>query len=249
MPTPPPTGEQQITKSKMRNWIATGITLAVLLAIGLFTYRIVYFVNLINSGELRIEDLRFGQARTLSSALAAAPVPDGEFDVASEDDPRLGNADARVEIIEFADFGCPFSRKSSFVIRALAQKYGDRISYQYRDFPIVEIHPHAQLAAEAGECARLQDKFWEYHDKLYLNQFDHSRDRLITYAKEINMDTNAFAKCLDGGIFKQEVLEDYADGVEAGVRGTPTFFINGNRIPGSIPERDLEAIIENVLNQ
>src|SRR4029079_17144765 len=97
-----------------------------------------------------------------------------------------------VTIVEFADFGCPYSRASSFIMRSLARKYGDQIRYVYRDFPIEELHPGATLAAEAGDCAQEQNKFWEFHDKLYLNQTDLRQERLVQLAQEKNMNVEPF---------------------------------------------------------
>lgn len=231
----------------MRSWIGTGVTVLVLVFVMVFAWRVVHYANLIQEGRFETQGLSFVDELTISEAALAVPITDGAYDVVTEDDPQLGSPDARVTIVEFADFGCPYSRKSSFVLRSLAQQYSEDVRYIYRDFPIVELHPQAERAAEAAECANVQGKFWEYHDKLYLNQTDLSDARLIEYAREVNLDADAFANCLESGQFEAEVAEDYAAGIEAGVRGTPTFFINGNQIPGSIPEDVLDAVIQNIL--
>lgn len=233
--------------SKKHNWIAVAATLLVLAALCLFTWRVVYYAQLIRSGDISGSDLSFLSSYTVNTALASTPLPDGQFDVRSADDPSLGSADATVQIVEFADFGCPYSRESSFVMRALAAAYGDKIHYEYRDFPITELHPQAEHAAEAAQCAAAQGKFWEYHDKLYVNQTDLRDEQLVQYAEELNLDTDAFAKCLSSGQFHDEVTADYNDGAAAGVRGTPTFFVNGNRIPGSIPQDVLTQLIDRAL--
>ena len=165
----------------------------------------------------------------------------------TDNDPSLGSPDAKVTIVEFADFGCPYSRKSSYVIRALARKYGDEVRFIYRDFPITELHPQAKQTAQAANCAGDQDKFWEYHDKVYLNQNDLSDEKLVEFAEEINLDMDEFQSCFEEGAFTEEIDEDYQDGFDAGVRGTPTFFINGNRVPGSIPEDILDTLIQRIL--
>jgi len=232
--------------SAKHNWLAVAATLIVLFLLGLFSWRIVYFATRIQSGEVFATPSFLSQYSPSISA-ASIPIPDGAFDVDTDDDPSLGSPDAPVVIVEFADFGCPFSRESSFAVRATAAKWGDQVRYVYRDFPIVELHPDAQKAAEAGECAQDQGKFWEYHDKLYLNQNNMGTDMLVQFATELNMDTRAFEDCLESGKYADEVAQDYQDGVTAGVRGTPTFFLNGNRVPGAIPEDVLNSLIERLL--
>ena len=122
-------------------------------------------------------------------------------------------------------------------MRALAE-HTDAVRYVYRDFPIEELHPGATLAAQAGECAQEQNRFFDYHDKLYQNQFNLSPDALKRYAQEIGLNAAAFNTCLDTGRYAEEVEEDRLAGVGAGVRGTPTFYFNGVKIEGAIP-RDI----------
>jgi protein-disulfide isomerase len=119
----------------------------------------------------------------------------------------------------------------------MAALYGDQVRFVYRDFPLSDIHPDAQRAAEAAECAHEQGVFWPYYDKLYQNQDDHSIGALKLYALQIGItDLQQFIDCVDEFKYRQEVLDDYADGVVAGVYGTPTFFFNGQRVEGAIPE-------------
>jgi hypothetical protein len=232
---------------RKRNWVGGIVTLAILVFIGFFVSRVVYFSNAIRSGEIVPGVYQFENDFSTYTALASAELPNGEFETATIDDPSLGSPTAGVEIVMFGDFGCPYSRESSLVIRELVYKYPDDVFFVYRDFPIIELYPIAQLASEASECARDQDKFWEYHDKLYQNQMGLDRRDLLLFVEELNMDREIFEACLASGKYTDEVIEDYADGFEAGVRGTPTFFINGNRIPGAIPAEVFEAIIESVI--
>ncbi|MBI4256877.1 DsbA family protein [Candidatus Uhrbacteria bacterium] len=241
--------EAEAQVHRRRGVIATIGTLAVLVVLGIFVVRVVYYTKLIRSGELDPSSLSFTSAYSVSAALAGQPIEDGTFDLATVYDPSLGSRTAAVTIVEFADFGCPYSRESSFVIRELALQYPEDVRFIYRDFPLSDIHPIAQKAAEAGECAQDQGKFWEYHDKLYQNQNDLTQDRLVEFAAELNMNAYQFETCLDSGRYADEVIEDYQAGVEAGVRGTPTFFINGNRIAGAIPKDILDAVIQSVLNR
>ncbi len=231
---------------KKRNWVATIVTLAVLGFLVFFTWRVLYFVDLIRTGQLDDEVVEQIRSFTPSASLATQPVPDGEFSVATIDDPFLGKKDSPLTIVEFADFGCPYSQEVSFTLRSLAAQYPNQIHYIYRDFPITEIHPIAQKAAEAGQCAHEQGHFWAYHDKLYQNQVSLTEGRLYTFANELNLDVDLFTSCLDTNKYEQEVLEDYRDGIDAGVRGTPTFFINGNRVPGAVPKDVFESLIQAV---
>ncbi len=234
---------------RRRGLVATFATLVVLVLLGVFVYRVMYFANLLRSGEIDPSSLSFLGAYSVSAALASQPITDGIFDLATIDDPSLGSSSAVVTIVEFADFECPYSRESSFVVRELAAKYPDSVRFIYRDFPLSDIHPIAQKAAEAGECAQDQGKFWEYHDKLFQNQSGLTQDRLVEFATALNMNTFQFESCLSSGRYADEVIEDYQAGVEAGVRGTPTFFINGNRVAGAIPSEILDAVIRSILNR
>lgn len=232
---------------KKRSIIATAVTLVVLLFVGWFAWRVYYYADLIRSGKVPTSELGFGERQSINDQIASMPLPEGEINPDTEGEPSLGSPDAKVTIVEFADFGCPYSRESSHVVRALANKYGDRLHYVYRDFPVVELHPRARQAAQAAECARDQGRFWQFHDKLFQNQSRLSQSQFLQYASQINLDTDEFSDCINSEKHMDEIQEDYEAGVAAGVRGTPTFFINGIRIPGSIPEDTMEILIERLL--
>ncbi len=165
---------------------------------------------------------------------------------ATQDDPTFGRAEAPLKIVEFADFECPFSREESLVVRELMARFPNKIQFTYRDFPLDEIHPHAFRAAEAANCAQDQGKFWEMHDKLFQNPDRLTDLDLKTYALEIGLNIVEFNACFDGRKYKDEIEIDRADGKAAGVEGTPTFFINGARVPGAIPFELWEQILEKV---
>lgn len=217
--------------------VGAGILFVIFL---LFIWRTVFFYVGIIRGTVE-PPTSFIESITLDSSLAGAPTnPEiGPTELATLDDPNLGASpdQAVLTIVEFADFGCPFSREASYIVRALAE-HTDVVRYVYRDFPIEELHPGATLAAQAGECAQEQNRFFDYHDKLYQNQFNLSPDALKRYAQEIGLNAAAFNTCLDTGRYAEEVEEDRLAGVGAGVRGTPTFYFNGVKIEGAIP-RDI----------
>ena len=116
----------------------------------------------------------------------------------------------------------------------------------FRDFPL-GFHDNAQISAEAANCAGAQDKFWEYHDKLFENQRALDKGSLVKYASELQLDGDAFSTCLDSGTYTADVKQDMADGQAAGVTGTPAFFINGRFLNGAVPYEQFAAIIDEEL--
>lgn len=117
----------------------------------------------------------------------------------------------------------------------LVREYGDRIRYIVRNFPIVQLHPAAAKVAEAAECAFDQDRFWEYHDRLFASESDLDSRSLKRHAADIGLDKTRFERCLDSSEKAQTVASDIEDGKRFGVRGTPTFFINGRILVGAQP--------------
>ncbi len=243
----------QVKRQWWKHW--WGVIIIVLLvllgvALGYYLWSVFKFYGQIQRGELSTADYAFLDKFTTSDRLRQqfANTPVADVEVATTDDPQFGaSATAPLVIVEFADFGCPWSREESFIIRELASKYADKISFIYRDFPLDELHPQARLAAEASECAQDQGGFWAFHDTLYQNQDRLSRDDLIQYATEVGLDVSAFTACLDSGTYRAEVEQDYQAGLAAGVRGTPTFFLNGRRVEGAIPRDVFEAILRAVV--
>ncbi len=232
-----------LTIDARRRAVTALVTVLVLAGVALFSWRVYHFAALMRSGEITDADLSFLQKMTPGQPVAA-PAAEELADVITNDDPSLGNKDAPVTIVEFADFGCPYSREESFVIRSIAAQFPDTVRIVYRDFPIEELHPGAEAAAEAAECAAEQNRFWDYHDKLYANQGAFSEDALIRYAEELNLSVGQFKRCLLSDRNVPEVRADYDAGLKAGVAGTPTFYFEGVQVPGAIPEDILKKLIE-----
>lgn len=155
-----------------------------------------------------------------------------------------GDVAAPVVIVEFSDFQCPYCRSVEPTLKALLARYAGRVSLAYRDYPLREIHPQAQQAAEAARCAGEQGKFWEYHDLLYADGAKLDAGSLAGYARSLTLDVQRFASCLVSGKFKQAVEEDLQAGSNVGVNGTPAFFINGIFLSGAQPANAFEKIIE-----
>ena len=168
--------------------------------------------------------------------------------VSADDDPSMGPANAPVTIVEFSDFQCPYCKLSLPTIKEILAKYPGKVKVVYRDYPGPN-HPHAQQAAEAAQCAGDQGKFWEYHDSLFDRQAPGTGWNFIELAKEIGLNQDAFATCLNTGRYREEVAKDLHDGFKLGVTSTPTFFINGRPLVGAKPFAEFQAVIDRLLKQ
>ncbi|MBI4896414.1 MAG: DsbA family protein [Candidatus Aenigmarchaeota archaeon] len=151
------------------------------------------------------------------------------------DQPFRGNADAAVIVEEFSDFQCPACKSAEPGIQDLLSRYGDKIKFIYKDFPLSSLHPNAQRAAEAAQCVFDQGNefFWKYHDILFDNQNKLYSANLKEYASTIGFNTTAFNQCFDSGVMSQRVSLDSEEGINRGVSATPTFFVNGKKSVGA----------------
>lgn len=224
----------------------------VLLGFGLFARATYNYYQKLERGGFNLRSFETGEqtsasARTLDQikSLPNNPTLNG-----SGDDPSFGPADAPVQIVAFEDFQCPYCGKEFPIIRVVRElaNNGD-VHFVYRDFPLSDLHANAQKAAEAGQCAFAQGKFWEFHDVLFTQQDRLSIADLEKVATIIGLDAQLFNECLESGEYEQEVLSDFADGVALGVAGTPTFFFNGNRVSGVISLAGFQTIIDHFKNQ
>jgi protein-disulfide isomerase len=156
--------------------------------------------------------------------------------VAEKDNPAIGPKGAKVTIIEFSDFECPFCQKSQGVNNALREKYKDQIRWVFRDFPL-PFHPNAMAAHVAANCANKQGKYWDYFNSLFQNTGKLTPPAIAQLAKASGLDISSFETCIadkDGKI-SEEIQTDLKDGSELGVNGTPAFFINGIFVEGAQP--------------
>lgn len=209
-----------------------------------FTYQVLTIRRQILSGNYNWE-----QYGAETSGQGGANVSTQTYNIATNDDPAVGAANPLVTIVEFGDFQCPFCLKSYPIIRALVTKYSQSVRLVFRDFPLEDIHSEAKLAAQAGYCANLQNLFWPLHDKLYQNQDKLNRDAIIALAEQAGVKKNDFLQCLDSAEAVKEVEQDQRDGLLAGVAGTPTWFINGYRVAGVIPEDIFEKIVQGLIKK
>ena len=144
-----------------------------------------------------------------------------------------GPASARVTLVEYGDYECPFCGQAYPIVKQIQQRLTSRLRFVFRNFPLREMHPHAAHAAEAAEGAGGQDRFWEMHDALFEHQRALDDRHLIEYAKEVGADEAKFQQELSAHTYASRVREDFMSGVRSGVNGTPTFFINGVRYDDS----------------
>jgi protein-disulfide isomerase len=198
-------------------------------------------------------------------AAEATPKP---VTIDAGDNPAKGPADAKVTIVEFSDFQCPYcGRFTTETLPQILSNYGDKVRFVFMNFPLTSIHPYAQKAAEAGECANEQGAFWQFHDLLFQNQTALTAlltpdavaglakvvDSMKGYASQLGLDTAKFNDCLDSGRMADAVTADMTTAqtaaTDAGLTrfGTPAFFINGNNLAGAQPYDVFKAAIDAAL--
>ncbi|MCX6731845.1 MAG: DsbA family protein [Candidatus Parcubacteria bacterium] len=170
------------------------------------------------------------------------------------DAPTTGNKNAKVTVIEFSDIQCPFCENfASGAFKEIKNKYIDtgKILFIFRHFPLTSLHQNAQKAAEAAECANKQGKFFQYHDLLFskggANGTGLDIVSLKQYAKDLGLNQAQFNNCLDSGAAASAVTKDISDATSAGVSGTPTLFVNAEKIVGAQPFSVFEQAIEEAL--
>jgi protein-disulfide isomerase len=165
------------------------------------------------------------------------------------DDAALGGASAPVTIVEFSDFQCPFCQRVAPTLKRVKETYGDKVRIVWKDFPLTAIHPEAFKAAEAGNCAREQGKFWEFHDRLFANQQALQPDALKAHATAVGLDTARFNACLDTAKYTDRVQDHIGAGTRLGVNSTPAAFVNGRAVTGAQPYDVFAQIIDEELER
>jgi protein-disulfide isomerase len=162
------------------------------------------------------------------------------------DDPVKGNAKAPVTIVEFTDFQCPYCQRSQSTLKQVEETYPNDVKIVARQYPL-PFHNRAKPAAEAAMCAKEQGKFWEYRDKLFDKQQLNDED-FRRYAKELNLNSGKFEKCLASHKYAERIEKDIAEGQKFGVTGTPAFFVNGEMINGAQPFPSFQTAIQGALS-
>lgn len=165
-------------------------------------------------------------------------------------EPFRGKADAQITIVEFSDFECPFCRRSQATARQLRAKYGDRIKWVFKDFPL-SFHQRAMDAHISANCVHKQskEKYWTYFDILFTENRTSdilTPDWLDARVKELDLDLSKYKACVADDAIRKEIEEDMAEGVRLGIEGTPTFYINGRKLVGSMPIESFEELLESI---
>jgi len=147
--------------------------------------------------------------------------------------PFKGPANAKITLVEFSDFQCPYCAQAVGFLNEVLKAYPKDVRLVFKQYPL-DIHPNARISSAAALAANAQGKFWPMHDKMYANYKQLTRANILMWAKEAGVDPVKFAADLDSAMIKQLVNKDYADGEKAGVEATPTIFVNGKKYQGSL---------------
>jgi NhaA family Na+:H+ antiporter len=176
------------------------------------------------------------------------PTPGGDLALpVNEDDHFAGNPDAPVVLVEYGDYECPYCGQAFPSVQMLRRQFGGSLAFVFRNFPLVEAHPHALIAAAGAEAAALQGRFWPMHDTLFTHQHALEPEHLMLYARGLDLDLERFVADANSERVARRIQRDIDSGVASGVPGTPTFFVNGRRHTGSFAPESLGAAIERAL--
>ena len=170
------------------------------------------------------------------------------FDVKVGNAPTFGSQSAKVTIIEYSDFQCPYCAEGAKVLKALKEKYGKKIQVAFKQYPL-PFHTQAKKAAVASMCIHEQgsDLFWKMHDEMFLNQDKLNITDLKALAKKLGAKSEIFDKCLDDNKYLAHVEKNIQEGKDIGVKSTPTFFVNGQLIAGALPIEVFSEIVDSEL--
>lgn len=177
----------------------------------------------------------------------AAPAGNSDAVKVNSNDHIRGDKNAAVTIIEFSDLQCPYCSRFHATMKQVMENYGSKVKWVFKHFPLESTHPYARKAAEATECAGEQGKFWEYTDMVYENQASLSDEFLSELADQLKLNGDKFKICLSSGKYAGKVTADLKMGTDAGVRGTPASFINGELVSGALPFENIKTKIDSLL--
>jgi protein-disulfide isomerase len=162
-------------------------------------------------------------------------------------DHTLGPANAPVTMVEYGDYECPHCGAAHPIVKLVLEQFGDNLRYVFRHFPLAQVHPNAEPAAQAAEYSGAHGRFWEMHDGIYENQDQLGLPLLFALANALGLSEAGLREALVNGTYAEKVRNDFLGGVRSGVNGTPSFFINGHRHDGSYAFGDLASAVESQL--
>lgn len=216
----------------------------VVIGLGLFAWQVGAYYQAMKRGEDPY--LAKQQEQSVTTALIKTPINSVDTTrIESGVNPKIGNPEAKIHIVEFVDYQCPFSGRSAPDVRAFMVKHPNDVLLSVRDFPLTSIHDAALPASVAARCVLNQgdaNRFWSFHDLLFRYQDQLSAPAIRALAETVGADLSAYDACVANPQTQQAVESSYNDGLSAGVRGTPTFFVNGVRIAGALDLAALELI-------
>jgi len=179
-------------------------------------------------------------------ARGGGPDPNRKYDVTVGRAPVRGPENAKVTIVEFSDFQCPFCAKVGPTLKRIEEEYGDQVRIAFKHLPL-NFHPHAVPASKAALAAAKQGKFWEMHDLIFANQKALGPDRYLAWAGELNLDVDQFEKDMTSEDVERWIDSDKREAARLGVTGTPGFFVNGYFLSGAKPFEAFKAAIDKQL--
>lgn len=191
-------------------------------------------------------------AESKASKFGTRPVPkllDDPVPIPTLGSPEMGPANARITLVEFSDFQCPYCSKATAQIAATLKAYPNDVRLIFKQYPLTELHPAANISAQGSLAAHAQGRFWPMHDVMFANRPKLSRQSILEWAKGIGLDMNRFTADLDSDAIKKAVKRDQADGDKAGVEGTPTVFLNGQRYNGDLAPDVFKNVIDSELKR
>jgi protein-disulfide isomerase len=228
------------TKEQHKHWYKRwwGILIIVLIPLvvtflPLYIYQLVVVYDEIKSGAF-VDLTEFEKQADYDMSAVIDPIS-----------PWIGNKDAKIVIVEFGDFNCPYCYKEMPILKQVLAKYRDKVKIHWRNFPTVS--DSSLEFAYGAVCANRQGKFWAYHDMMFVGQGRYSIGSLSMIAKNLNLDIEKFESCLESSLTKAEVRKDYLFAVDYNLQGTPTFFVNGFKLQGVVTYEAWEKIIDQLL--
>jgi protein-disulfide isomerase len=182
------------------------------------------------------------------TAMRDRPDANRRYTVSTKDAPVRGDPDAKIAVIEFSDFQCPFCGRAVPLLDQISKTYGNKVKIVFKHLPL-SIHPKAPAAHAAAEAAHRQGKFWQMHDKIFADQEGMSPERYEQYAKEIGLDMARFKRDVADASIKKRIDADAAEAEQLGVTGTPAFFVDGRYLPGAVPFERIKVLLDESLGK